>query len=66
MIAELSSLLHEGYLEEIREAAAATKNAAPAPPAPRIVTPHAGPAVLPCAAATVLLDPLFRDPARLT
>ncbi|AKL70307.1 MULTISPECIES: ROK family protein [Streptomyces] len=66
VIAELSSLLHEGYLEEIREAAAATKNAAPAPPAPRIVTPHAGPAVLPCAAATVLLDPLFRDPARLT
>ncbi|MFE3993498.1 ROK family protein [Streptomyces goshikiensis] len=74
VIAELSSLLHEGYLDEIREAAAATKNAAPAPPAPapapapatRIVTPHAGPAVLPCAAATVLLDPLFRDPARLT
>ncbi|MFE3865609.1 ROK family protein [Streptomyces goshikiensis] len=66
VIAELSSLLHEGYLEEIREAAAATKNAAPTPPAPRIVTPHAGPAVLPCAAATVLLDPLFRDPARLT
>ncbi|MET7531338.1 ROK family protein [Streptomyces goshikiensis] len=66
VIAELSSLLHEGYLDEIREAAAATKNAAPAPPAPRIVTPHAGPAVLPCAAATVLLGPLFRDPARLT
>ncbi|MFE9846845.1 ROK family protein [Streptomyces goshikiensis] len=66
VIAELSSLLHEGYLDEIREAAAATRNAAPAPPAPRIVTPHAGPAVLPCAAATVLLDPLFRDPARLT
>ncbi|MFI5638234.1 ROK family protein [Streptomyces goshikiensis] len=66
VIAELSSLLHEGYLDEIREAAAATRNAAPAPPAPRIVTPHAGPAVLPCAAATVLLGPLFRDPARLT
>ncbi|MFD9470236.1 ROK family protein [Streptomyces goshikiensis] len=66
VVAELSSLLHEGYLDEIREAAAATKNGAPAPPAPRIVTPHAGPAVLPCAAATVLLDPLFRDPARLT
>ncbi|MFE3626290.1 ROK family protein [Streptomyces goshikiensis] len=74
VIAELSSLLHEGYLDEIREAAASTKNTTPppthtpahAPPAPRIVTPHAGPAVLPCAAATVLLDPLFRDPALLT
>ncbi|MFG2713272.1 ROK family protein [Streptomyces goshikiensis] len=73
VIAELSSLLHEGYLDEIREAAAAAGAATPeptpttpTPPARRIVTPHAGPAVLPCAAATVLLGPLFRDPARLT
>ncbi|MFD6187121.1 ROK family protein [Streptomyces goshikiensis] len=80
VIAELSSLLHEGYLNEIREAAVGAApeptptTPTPTPPAPapapapalRIVTPHAGPAVLPCAAATVLLGPLFRDPARLT
>ncbi|MCX4528602.1 MULTISPECIES: ROK family transcriptional regulator [unclassified Streptomyces] len=78
VITELSSVLHDGYLEEIREAAASASPTAspsegrtggpttPAPAPSRIATPHAGPAVLPCAAATVLLGPLFRDPSRLS
>ncbi|MEU7552233.1 ROK family transcriptional regulator [Streptomyces sp. NPDC044571] len=57
VVSELSSVLHEGYLEEIRQAAATQEG--------RIVSPHAGPAVLPVAAAAVLLDPLFRAPTHL-
>ncbi|MCY0946154.1 hypothetical protein [Streptomyces antarcticus] len=57
-------MLHGGYLDEIREAAAALARA-PGDPG-RIVPPYAGPAVLPGAAATVLLGPLFRDPSHLT
>ncbi|MET9696485.1 ROK family protein [Streptomyces sp. NPDC006529] len=64
VISELSSVLHEGYLEDIRAAAAELSPAAAGPG--RIVAPHAGPAVLPQAAATVLLGPLFRDPAALS
>ncbi|WP_329390532.1 ROK family protein [Streptomyces sp. NBC_01351] len=63
VVTELSSVLHDGYLEEIRDAAAAISRTGSAPG--RIVSPHAGPAVLPGAAATVLLGPLFRDPSHL-
>ncbi|MFD7261412.1 ROK family protein [Streptomyces sp. NPDC059874] len=77
VVTELSSVLHDGYLDEIRAAAAAasrtgggsggaggTNGSVGVGPA-RIVSPHAGPAVLPGAAATVLLGPLFRDPSHL-
>lgn len=61
VVSELSSILHDGYLDEIRDAAGDQDRYGR-----RIVAPHAGPAVLPVAAATVLLAPLFRDPSRLT
>ncbi|WP_328301317.1 ROK family protein [Streptomyces sp. NBC_00435] len=61
VVSELSSILQDCYLDEIREAAGD-----PDRYGRRIVAPHAGPAVLPVAAATVLLAPLFRDPSRLT
>nr|WP_239516023.1 ROK family protein [Streptomyces sp. ICC4] len=61
VVSELSAILHDGYLDEIREAAGD-----PDRYGRRIVAPHAGPAVLPVASATVLLAPLFRDPSRLT
>ncbi|WP_405487902.1 ROK family protein [Streptomyces sp. NBC_00096] len=61
VVSELSSILQDCYLEEIRDAAGD-----PDRYGRRIVAPHAGPAVLPVAAATVLLAPLFRDPSRLT
>lgn len=64
VVTELSSVLHDGYLDEIRDAAAALSRT-PGDPG-RIVSPYAGPAVLPGAAATVLLGPLFRDPSHLT
>ncbi|MFB6519349.1 ROK family protein [Streptomyces sp. NPDC056401] len=61
VVAELASILHDGYLDEIRAAAGD-----PDRYGRRIVAPQAGPAVLPVASATVLLAPLFRDPSRLT
>ncbi|WSK19703.1 ROK family transcriptional regulator [Streptomyces sp. NBC_01298] len=61
VVSELAGILHEGYLDEIRDAAGAQDRYGR-----RIVAPHAGPAVLPVASATVLLAPLFRDPSRLT
>lgn len=61
VVSELSSVLDDGYLDEIRGAAGDPERYGR-----RIVAPHAGPAVLPVAAATVLLGPLFRDPSRLT
>ncbi|WP_371676217.1 ROK family protein [Streptomyces sp. NBC_01276] len=64
VVTELSGVLHEGYLDEIRAAAVERSHVCDDPA--RIIAPHAGPAVLPQAAATVLLDPLFRDPAGLT
>ncbi|WP_349372176.1 hypothetical protein [Streptomyces sp. G-G2] len=64
VITELASVLHEGYLDEIRDAAAELSPGCAGPG--RLVAPHAGPAVLPQAAATVLLGPLFRDPAGLS
>lgn len=61
VVSELSSVLDDGYLDEIRAAAGDPERYGR-----RITGPHAGPAVLPVAAATVLLGPLFRDPSRLT
>lgn len=61
VVAELASILHDGYLDEIRDAAGDLDRYGR-----RIVAPQAGPAVLPVASATVLLAPLFRDPSRLT
>ncbi|MFD3696530.1 ROK family protein [Streptomyces sp. NPDC058646] len=62
VVTELSSGLHDGYLDEIREAAAALSGVRRGPG--RTVGPSAGPAVLP-GAATVLLHPLFRAPSPL-
>uniref|UniRef100_A0AAU2K211 ROK family transcriptional regulator n=1 Tax=Streptomyces sp. NBC_00049 TaxID=2903617 RepID=A0AAU2K211_9ACTN len=64
VVSERSSVLHDGYLDEIRGAAAEASRTGGDPG--RIVAPYAGPAVLPGAAATVLLGPLFRDPSHLT
>lgn len=61
VVSELAGILHDGYLDEIRDAAGDRDRYGR-----RIVAPHAGPAVLPVASATVLLAPLFRDPSRLT
>lgn len=61
VVSELASILDDGYLDEIRDAAGDQGRYGR-----RIVAPHAGPAVLPVASATVLLAPLFRDPSRLT
>lgn len=60
VVSELASVLHEGYLDEIRGAATALSHVCDDPA--RIVAPHAGPAVLPVAAATVLLSRVFQDP----
>ncbi|WP_420000042.1 ROK family protein [Streptomyces boninensis] len=60
VITEQSSVLHPGYLEEIRAAAIDHSHVSEDPE--RIVVPHAGPAALPVAAVTVLLNPLFRNP----
>lgn len=64
VVTELSSVLHEGYLDEIRAAAVTRSHVCDDPG--RIIAPHAGPAVLPQASAAVLLGPLFADPAGLT
>ncbi|RFU87567.1 ROK family transcriptional regulator [Streptomyces triticagri] len=60
VITEQSSLLEAEYLAEIRAAAVAHSHVCDDPE--RIVVPHAGPAALPVAAVTVLLNPLFRSP----
>ncbi|MGW7436240.1 hypothetical protein [Streptomyces sp. NPDC054849] len=60
VVAEPSSILHAGCPEEIRGAATALSHVCDDPE--RNVPPHAGPAVLPQAAATVLLSRVFRDP----
>lgn len=60
VVTESASVLHEGYLEEIRGAAMELSHVCDDPK--RIVVPHAGPAVLPEAAATVLLSRVFQDP----
>ncbi|RII17793.1 N-acetylglucosamine repressor [Streptomyces sp. YIM 130001] len=60
VVTEQSSLLAAEYLAEIRAAAIAHSHVCDDPE--RIVVPHAGPAALPVAAVTVLLNPLFRSP----
>jgi hypothetical protein len=59
-VTEQSSILDPDYLEEIRGAAVDLSHVCDDPE--RIVSPHAGPGVLPVAAGTVLLNPLFRSP----
>ncbi|MCQ4206558.1 ROK family transcriptional regulator [Streptomyces longispororuber] len=60
VITEQSSILNSAYLEEIRGAAVDHSHVCDDPE--RLVSPHAGPGVLPVAAGTVLLNPLFRNP----
>ncbi|MFF3837896.1 ROK family protein [Streptomyces sp. NPDC001930] len=60
VVTEQSSVLAPEYLEEIRGAAIDLSHVCDDPE--RIVSPHAGPATLPVAAGTVLLNPLFRRP----
>lgn len=60
VVTELASLLDPCYLEEIRGAAVDLSHVCDDPE--RIVIPHAGPATMPVAAGTVLLNPLFRNP----
>ena len=60
VITERSSTLQPAYLDEIRTAAIAHAHVCDDPE--RIVVPHAGPAALLVAAATVVLDPLLTRP----
>ncbi|MEV5678415.1 MULTISPECIES: ROK family transcriptional regulator [unclassified Streptomyces] len=60
VVTEHSSLVNPEYLEEIRGAAIDLSHVCGDPE--RIVSPHAGTAVLPVAAGTILLNPLFRSP----
>ncbi|MEU8759025.1 ROK family protein [Streptomyces sp. NPDC048659] len=60
VVTEQASVLNPDYLEEIRGAAVDLSHVCDDPE--RIVSPHAGPATLPVAAGTILLNPLFRNP----
>lgn len=60
VVTEHSSLVNPEYLEEIRGAAVDLSHVCEDPE--RIVSPYAGTAVLPVAAGTILLNPLFRSP----
>ncbi|MGW7431669.1 ROK family protein [Streptomyces sp. NPDC054861] len=60
VVTEYASGLEPAYLDEIRCAALAFSHGCDDPE--RIVSPHAGPAVLPVAAGTVLLSTLFKSP----
>ncbi|MFD8009869.1 ROK family protein [Streptomyces sp. NPDC058955] len=60
VVTEQASVLEPEYLEEIRGAAVDLSHVCDDPE--RIVSPHAGPATLPVAAGTVLLNHLFRRP----
>ncbi|MFI1653480.1 ROK family protein [Streptomyces sp. NPDC020472] len=60
VVTEQASVLEPDYLEEIRGAAIDLSHVCDDPE--RIVSPHAGPATLPVAAGTVLLNSLFRRP----
>ncbi|MFI5632987.1 ROK family protein [Streptomyces sp. NPDC051664] len=60
VVTEHSSMLNPDYLEEIRGAAVDLSHVCRDPE--RIVSPHAGTTVLPVAAGTILLNPLFRHP----
>jgi predicted NBD/HSP70 family sugar kinase len=60
VVTEASSTLQPEYLEEIRAASIAHAHVCDDPD--RIEVPHAGPAVLVVAAATIVLNPLFKSP----
>ncbi|MER6418733.1 ROK family transcriptional regulator [Streptomyces sp. NPDC001137] len=60
VITETSSTLQPEYLEEIRTAAIGHAHVCDDPD--RIQIPHAGPAILVVAAATIVLNPLFKSP----
>ncbi|MEU6116566.1 ROK family transcriptional regulator [Streptomyces sp. NPDC047117] len=60
VVTEMSSARNSAYLEEIRGAAVDLSHVCDDPE--RIVGPHAGRDVLPVAAGTVVLHPLFRRP----
>lgn len=60
VVTEHASLTNPEYLEEIRGAAVDHSRVCQDPE--RIVSPHAGTAVLPVAAGAVVLNPLFRSP----
>ncbi|MFK0100486.1 ROK family protein [Streptomyces sp. NPDC091040] len=60
VVTEHASLTNPEYLEEIRGAAVDHSHVCRDPE--RIVSPHAGTAVLPVAAGAVVLNPLFRSP----
>ncbi|MFI0820856.1 ROK family protein [Streptomyces sp. NPDC021098] len=60
VVTERSSTLQPAYLDEIRAAAIAHAHVCDDPE--RIVVPHAGPAALLVAAATVVLNPLLTSP----
>ncbi|MFF6788193.1 ROK family protein [Streptomyces filamentosus] len=60
VVTEQASVLEPDYLEEIRGAAIDLSHVCDDPE--RIVSPHAGPATLPVAAGTALLNSLFRRP----
>ncbi|MCT9083222.1 ROK family transcriptional regulator [Streptomyces fulvoviolaceus] len=60
VITETSSSIQPEYLDEIRSAAIAHAHVCDDPG--RIVVPHAGPPVLLVAAATIVLNPLFKNP----
>ena len=60
VVTETSSTLQPEYLEEIRAAAITHAHVRDDPD--RIQIPHAGPAILVVAAATIALNPLFRSP----
>ncbi|POX42530.1 NagC family transcriptional regulator [Streptomyces sp. Ru73] len=62
VVTEMSSLREPAYLEEIRGAAVDLSHVCDDPE--RVVGPHAGRDVLPVAAGTVVLSPLFRRPLR--
>ncbi|MFI5674285.1 ROK family transcriptional regulator [Streptomyces cellulosae] len=63
VVTERSSGLQPEYLDEIRSSAITHAHVCDDPE--RIVVPHAGPAVLLVAAATVVLGPLFRSPLQI-
>ncbi|THA68591.1 ROK family transcriptional regulator [Streptomyces sp. A0958] len=60
VVTEHASLTNPEYLEEIKGAAVDHSHVCQDPG--RIVSPHAGTAVLPVAAGAVVLNPLFRNP----
>ncbi|GAA2984269.1 ROK family transcriptional regulator [Streptomyces drozdowiczii] len=60
VVTEHASLVNPEYLEEIRGAAVDHSHVCRDPE--RVVSPHAGTAVLPVAAGAVVLNPLFRSP----